>query len=119
MTEKNLLNTHLQIQISHALKQVLQDVQGNSKFGVFLFGSARVKRRPRDIDILVVYDQKQVTNAEVKEFCNLVRGSVTKRIRLPVDLCRLSKVEASQNPFIHDEKCILLWPDTLPRGWPV
>lgn len=82
----------------------------DSRLEVFLFGSSLIRRSPKDIDLLVVYDQDIIKMSELRRISNSIVERLMDRFRRPIDLVRLSSREAEQNPFISDEGCLRVWP---------
>lgn len=85
-----------------AIKSV-QDVVENEGIALYIFGSALRTLHPNDLDLLLVYDKRLVS----EESALLVRHSLSKTIveilGLQADLVLLSKFEAQQSRFIELE----------------
>src|SRR5690349_7124828 len=77
-------------------------------FKIYVFGSYLRRDDPADIDILGVYDQKQVPDADAHDRIQSFTHWLEERIGLPVHITLLSNIEAVSIGFIEAERCVEL-----------
>lgn len=81
------------------------DKKNNLRF--YLFGSAKIKIMPNDIDLLIVYGNKY-SMKEMIEIRKKLKRIIKGMYSLESDIILLSLQESKNNTFILDEKCELL-----------
>lgn len=78
------------------------------KIKIHLFGSARLKRLPHDLDIVITYPYSSMLEART------VRGETVSILReaflLPVDVILISYEEEQQARFLTQEHAELIFP---------
>lgn len=81
------------------------DKKNNLRF--YLFGSAKDKKSPNDIDLLIVYGNKY-SMCEMIDIRKEVKLVIKSMHSLDSDIILFSESEAKGNSFIKNERCILL-----------
>ena len=80
----------------------------NSCIKIYLFGSALNSAQHRDIDLLIVYDEKVINMEAILNFRNRLKNDYYKLFRKTLDICLLTKNEDKNNPFRKEENAKLL-----------
>jgi len=75
---------------------------------VYVFGSWLSSERPNDLDVLITYDSLYCSPAEVIEYSDEIAEAIEQFSGLPVDLVRLSLVEATETDFVRLEGCVAI-----------
>lgn len=76
---------------------------------IHLFGSAVVSSSPQDIDLAVVYDPLNIEVDYVLAYRQRLQRDCELELGLPLDACLLTKQEAQSNPFLKEERAILVY----------
>lgn len=76
---------------------------------IYVFGSFLVNAFPNDIDIVIVYSPPHGPDT-VNAFRWSLAKNLESTLNIYIDTCCLSRSEASENGFVSDEGCILVWP---------
>jgi len=84
----------------------VQNVVGNEAVALYIFGSALRKRNPNDLDLLLVYDKRLVSEKTALSLRHRLSRSIMAELKLPVDLVLLSKFEAQQSRFVELEGAV-------------
>ena len=104
--EKNFWKQAIQKKLSK--QNNLIDKYRNFDFKLYLFGSARLKRLPHDLDIVITYPYSSMLEART------VRGETVSILReaflLPVDVILISYEEEQQARFLTQEHAELIFP---------
>ncbi|XKO54122.1 hypothetical protein ACI2WT_15150 [Lysinibacillus fusiformis] len=105
--EKNIWITYLQRKIKENEKLLNQIEIYNLKF--FLFGSAKIKGLPNDLDILLIYDNQMI---DLENLLNLKKELMKFLFYLSsnieFDLTILSIEEEAEINFIKNEEAIFI-----------
>ena len=72
--------------------------------GAYLFGSALDNCKPRDIDLILIYEDK--FTAKLKQACNLARMHIFKYFKQEVHLTVLSKSESNEIQILDQVKSL-------------
>jgi hypothetical protein len=102
MTDKSLWITRLRAMKN--AKRVVDAVGGK----LFVFGSALTHERPRDLDLLLVYDANRITAGEACAARSTLRA-VLETFSAPMEICLLSAREAESSKFVEEECCRPVW----------
>ena len=81
-----------------------------------MFGSALRSQRPRDLDLLCVYDPKRVVPSAAYGQMRLLVRALSDALNTPVDPTILSDSEAVETDFESQEHCVML-EDLLCTNW--
>lgn len=75
-------------------------VVGAPGIEVYLFGSLLISDKPRDIDLLLVYDPSRITVGEGMAVRRRVREAMVAATGTPADILLLSTSEMKQTGFL-------------------
>ena len=100
MLDRNTLATRLQAVADRLFPGRLD------AFQFYLFGSSLYSESPRDLDILVKYDNSSISHAEAIA----LRKEIHAEWCHEIDVCLLTGTEAVNNPFLEQERCERLRP---------
>lgn len=105
--EKNIWITYLQRKIKENEKLLNQIEIFNLKF--FLFGSAKNKELPNDLDILLLYDNKMIDLENLLNFKKeVVKFLFYLSSNIEIDLTILSIEEEVEIDFVKNEEAIFI-----------
>lgn len=79
---------------------------GLSVYQFYVFGSLLQSTAPRDVDMLIVYDDESIHVSLAVALRRELADQFRTRFNLELDVCLLSGAEAKTNPFIADEAAI-------------
>lgn len=85
------------------------------KIRIYIFGSGLYKTQPNDIDLLVVYDPKNISIQEVLVLRNELSKEVFLKFGVSAHICLLSTKEKEYLVFIAHEKAQKIFP-TMPNN---
>jgi hypothetical protein len=80
-------------------------------FSVYAFGSFLRSPAPRDVDLLITYDEQKISIPEALQFRVRVAEHVTALTGLPADVCLLSIEEDRQTNFSQMAAARLIYED--------
>lgn len=77
---------------------------------IYLFGSGLCTSNPNDIDLLIVYDAKNVSINEVLALRKELGNEISLKMRIPAHICLLSTNEMEYQVFVKQEKAAKIYP---------
>lgn len=98
--------TNLQLKISRN-PNLLKKIK-NCKISLYLFGSAKTKKNPNDLDILLIYEQNRLGFEELLRVKKEIMEFLICNFQLEIDLLILSDEEEAEVNFIGSEEAILI-----------
>ncbi len=75
----------------------------------YLFGSSLTNTRSIDIDLLIVYDEKNIHIAEALSLKRKLQSDFMREFDKRLDIVLFSKIEDKGNNFRHREKAIYIY----------
>ena len=78
------------------------------KTEVFVFGSILTSNDPRDLDIVIVYENSFFIQSAIFDHCSEFVNELNELYNLKIDVTYLSRDESSQTTFIDRVKAIPL-----------
>jgi len=97
MLERNILTTFLhKIEVKIAVK--------HKSIKYYLFGSSLTNDQPSDVDLLIVYDEKNISIMKVLNLRRKLQSSFMFEFNKKLDVILFSNTEDSCNNFRHREK---------------
>ena len=93
------------------LRKLLQKNVGDGEYGIeiFIFGSLLVSTAPRDVDILILYDETSWSALDAIDLRRRLRESIQTITILPADITLLSVNENAESCFLQDINAIRLF----------
>jgi predicted nucleotidyltransferase len=80
----------------------------NNRVNFYIFGSILQSDQPRDIDLLIVYDESTISPKDIIKLKHKLDKMIGQEIGKQADICMLSLVEVAQSKFLSEEKCRVL-----------
>lgn len=84
------------------------NVANMDKVNLYLFGSSLREAKPKDIDLLIVYQKESINIDRLLALKRTFKSLLEDVIKLNVDICLLSVLELEQSQFADEEKAVLL-----------
>lgn len=85
-----------------------RDLLTDAIIAIYLFGSGRTSTSPRDVDLLVVWDESRVSPLEASEFRPVLAEGLAIN-GAPVDIVLLSTSEVISSRFVELEGAELIY----------
>lgn len=76
---------------------------------VYFFGSARTDTRPRDVDLVVVWDASRITPLEALALRPMLIAALDDKLPAPLDVTLLSQQEAASSRFPESENAEIVY----------
>jgi hypothetical protein len=86
-----------------SVRRVVEDIDAE----LFVFGSAVLWHTPRDLDLLIVYNERSASATDALTARDKLAYEL-RNLQLPLHICLLSADEAAQTCFVDEEKCRLV-----------